>query len=120
MKKCKAAVRSCVPVVFLLLTIVSGFLVFSSLRARAQQADSGRKVVARMPAPYPPLARNMALQGTVKLEVIVSTDGSVKETQIKGGHPVLAQAAVNSVRRWKWEAAPHESHEIVEVKFTPE
>jgi hypothetical protein len=40
--------------------------------------------------------------------------------QIKGGHPVLAQAAVNSVRRWKWEPAAHETHETVEVKFTPE
>jgi len=62
----------------------------------------------------------MALQGTVKLEVLGSPDGSVKETQIKGGHPVLAQAAVNSVRRWKWEPAAHETHETVEVKFTPE
>lgn len=53
----------------------------------------------------------MALQGTVKIEALVSPDGTVKETQIKGGHPVLAQAAVNSVR---------ETHETVEVKFTPE
>lgn len=62
----------------------------------------------------------MALQGTVKLEVLVSPDGTVKETQIKGGHPVLAQAAVNCVRRWKWEPAARESHETVEVKFSPE
>jgi len=32
----------------------------------------------------------------------------------------LAQAAINSVRRWKWETATHESHETVEIKFTPE
>ncbi len=62
----------------------------------------------------------MALQGTVKIEAVVSPDGTVKETQIKGGHPVLAQAAVNSVRHWKWEPAAHESHETVEVKFAPE
>lgn len=119
MKKCKAVVRSCIYIVFLL-TIVTGFLLISPPRSLAQQADSGRKVVERLAAPYPTLARSMALQGTVKLEVVVSADGSVKETQIKGGHPVLAQAAVNSVRRWKWEAAPRESHEIVEIKFTPE
>ena len=53
-------------------------------------------------------------------DAVVSPDGSVKETQIKGGHPVLAQAAINSVRHWKWEPAAHESHETVEVKFTPE
>jgi len=102
------------------LTVVSGLLILLPQRSRAQQADSVRKVLERTPAPYPALARTMALQGSVKLEVVVSPDGSVKETQIKGGHPVLAQAAVNSVHRWKWEPAAHESRETVEVKFTPE
>ncbi len=115
----KAAVRSCLLFVALM-SIVLGLTILSPLRSRAQQADSGRKLVERAAAPYPAIARNMALQGTVKIDVLVLPDGSVKETQIKGGHPVLAQAAVNSVRRWKWEAAPHESHETVEVKFSPE
>ncbi len=90
------------------------------LRSAAQQADSARKLVQRTAAPYPDLARSMGLQGVVKLDVLVLPDGSVKDAQIKGGHPVLAQAAVNAVRRWKWEAATRESHEIVEVKFSPE
>jgi TonB family protein len=102
------------------LTTVSGLLMLLPQRSRAQQADSARKLVEKAPAPYPALARTMGLQGTVKLDVLVSPDGAVKEVQIKGGHPVLAQAAVNSVRRWKWDAAAHESHETVEVKFTPE
>jgi protein TonB len=102
------------------LAIVSGLLILLPQRSRAQQAVSVRKLVERTPAPYPALARAMALQGSVKLEVLVLPDGTVKETQIKGGHPVLAQAAVNSVRRWKWEPAAHETHETVEVKFTPE
>lgn len=113
-------------------TVVHNFLLFAAflsifctfilapLRPKAQQADSARKLVQRTAAPYPPLARSMGLQGVVKLEVLVSSDGGVKETQIKGGHPVLAQAAVNAVRHWKWEPTTHESHEIVEVKFTPE
>jgi TonB family protein len=62
----------------------------------------------------------MALQGAVKVEALVGPDGSVKSVEIKGGHPVLAQAAANTVRRWKWEATAHESHELVEVKFSPE
>ena len=119
MKRRKTAFRSFICSV-ILLTCVSGLLILSPQSSRAQQADSARKLLERTPAPYPALARTMALQGTVKLEVLVSPDGNVKETQIKGGHPVLAQAAINSVRRWKWEPAAHESHETVEVKFTPE
>jgi len=62
----------------------------------------------------------MALEGVVKVEALVAADGSVKGVDVKGGHPVLAQAAMNAVRRWRWEAAARESHEVVELKFSPE
>lgn len=117
MTKRKAAIASCVA--FILLLFV-GLTILFPLHSRAQQSDSVRKLSASTPAPYPPLARTMGLQGTVKLDVLVAPDGSVRETQIKGGHPVLAQAAVNSVRRWKWVTAARESHEVVEIKFSPE
>lgn len=117
--KSKTVVRSWL-ISAALLSIFSSFLLLPGLRSGAQQADVARKVVQRTAAPYPELARQMGLQGIVKLEVLVSPEGTVKETQIKGGHPVLAQAAVNAVRHWKWEAGPHETHETVEVKFTPE
>ena len=62
----------------------------------------------------------MALEGIVKVEAIVAPDGTVRSVEVKGGHPVLAQAAVNTVRKWKWEVASKESRELVEVKFSPE
>lgn len=85
-----------------------------------QDAANKRRLVERSAPAYPTLARSMALQGIVRVEAVVSTDGSVKAVDVKGGHPVLAQAAVNAVRKWRWEAAPHESREAVEVKFSPE
>ena len=69
---------------------------------------------------YPTLARSMALEGIVKLDALVAPDGTVKTVQIKAGHPILVQAAANAVRRWRWEPAAHDSHEVVEVKFSPE
>jgi TonB family protein len=101
---------------FLLLT---SFAVCALVSMSAQQAGV-RKLVLQMAPAYPELARSMALQGTVKVEALVAADGSVKSVEIKGGHPVLAQAAVNTVRRWRWEPGAHESHEVVEVKFSPE
>jgi len=62
----------------------------------------------------------MAIQGVVRIEAVVSPDGSVKAVVIKGGHPLLAQAAANAVRQWRWERASHETHEPVEVKFNRE
>ena len=90
-----------------------------SAETGAQQAGT-RKIVTRTAPVYPDLARSMALQGTVKVQVVVAPDGSVKDVAIKGGHPVLAQAAVNTVRHWRWEPAEHKSHEVIELKFSPE
>jgi TonB family protein len=103
----------------LLLGLLSSILILST-GSLSQQPSVVRKLIARTAPLYPELARSMALQGTVKVDALVAADGSVKSVEIKGGHPVLAQAALNTVRRWKWEPALHESHEMVEVKFSPE
>jgi len=79
-----------------------------------------RRLVQQSAPAYPRLARSMSLEGTVRLEVLVSPDGMVKTADIKGGHPVLAQAAVTAVRQWRWERAPLESKELVELKFARE
>jgi TonB family protein len=76
-------------------------------------------VVERSAPAYPALARSMGLSGTVRVEAVVSPDGSVKAVEVKGGHPVLAQAAVSAVLKWRWEPAAHESRQLAEVKFEP-
>lgn len=60
----------------------------------------------------------MNIQGSVRAEVLVAPNGTVKSVEIKGGHPLFVQAAQNALREWKWEPAGHESHELVELKFT--
>jgi len=60
----------------------------------------------------------MALTGVVKIDALVAPDGTVTALEVKGDHPVLAQAAANAVRQWKWEAVAQESHEIVEIHFS--
>ena len=103
-----------------LLLTAGSWVVLQPQSARAQQeAASKRRIVDRAAPAYPPLARSMALEGVVRVEALVAPDGSVKTVDIKGGHPVLAQAAQNAVRHWRWEPAAHESHEVVELKFSP-
>jgi TonB family protein len=88
----------------------------------AQQDDPevNRKLVTKVMPEYPPMAKTMGLRGIVRVEVLVAPNGTVKSLQIKGGHPMLAQAAADAVRRWKWVQAAHESKEPVIVKFDPE
>lgn len=104
----------------LAISLVSAALaVFLSAQAQPDAAIKRRVINQTAPA-YPILARNMALEGLVRLEVLVNVDGAVTKVDVKGGHPVLAQAAATAVREWRWEKAVHESRETVELKFKRE
>jgi TonB family protein len=94
---------------------------FAPIHSRAQEAVEGaRKVVIKNAPIYPTLARSMNIRGNVKLDVTVASNGTVKSIDIKGGHPILAQAAQKAVYNWKWEAGPRETTELLEIKFNPE
>jgi TonB family protein len=89
-------------------------------QASAQEASEGvRKVATKVVPQYPNLARSMNIRGSVRVEVLVAANGTVKSLEVKGGHPVLAQAAQDALRQWKWEPAAHETHESVELRFNP-
>jgi TonB family protein len=95
--------------------------VLANVSALAQQPEDvpSRKVVNRVVPSYPEMARVMNLKGTVKVDALVGANGAVKTVTVKGGNPVLVQAAENAVRRWKWQPAAHETVEPVEFKFDP-
>jgi len=86
----------------------------------AQQTVEARKVSVKVPPVYPTVARNMHIHGVVRVEAQVAPNGSVKAVEVKGGHPMLAQAAVTAVGHWKFEPAAHESTEVIEIKFDQE
>jgi len=69
---------------------------------------------------YPAIAKTMNLRGSVQLEVTVKPDGSVKEVRVIGGHPLLADAAVKSVKQWRYEPSGRETTEVVKVNFENE
>ena len=86
----------------------------------AQESSEGsRKILVQTPAVYPTLARSMNIRGTVKLQAQVAPDGTVKKVDVMGGHPLLTQSAVTAVGHWKFQPAPHESKEAIEIKFDP-
>ena len=99
--------------------LLAVLLLVAPLQSQAQDAVK-RRVVNRVAPVYPALARTMSLQGSVKIDALVSSDGTVKSLEVKGGHPLLGEAAADAVRRWRWEPLSHESHELVEVRFSPQ
>ena len=97
--------------------VLSGAFILSAMGAAQEDGATHRKVVTKVSPEYPPLARRLHLVGVVKVEAVVSSDGKVKTVEIKGGHPILAQAAAGAVAKWKWESAAHETKEPVDVRF---
>ena len=59
----------------------------------------------------------MNLTGTVQLQAVVRADDTVKEVKVIGGHPLLADALSQAVRKWKYEPSNKESVEVVKFNF---
>jgi TonB family protein len=50
---------------------------------------------------------------------VVSPNGTVKEAKVVGGHPVLVNAALDAVKKWRFESSAGETSGIVDFKFEP-
>lgn len=91
--------------------------ILASAPVMAQQAELTRKVRTRVAPSYPELARRMNIRGTVKVLVVVSPNGEVRNSKVMGGNPILVNAAMDALKKWKFEPSPEESTGTVEFKF---
>ena len=83
------------------------------------EPDGSRKVLSRVMPVYPELARRTNVTGTVKLEAAIAPDGKVAATEVVGGNPILIQAAVEAIRKWRFEASAQQTKQRIEMKFNP-
>jgi TonB family protein len=88
----------------------------SALLAVPAMADT-RKPVANPNPEYPEIARRMNLSGTVRVELVIAADGTIKSAKVLGGHPVLADAVQRALKRWKYAPAATETTIEVDFKF---
>jgi len=82
-----------------------------------QNEEMVRRAKTKVQPSYPELAHKMNISGIVKIEVTVAPNGTVKEARVVGGHPVLAQSALDAAKRWRFEPAAAESTGIIDFKF---
>ena len=82
-------------------------------------AEDSRKLKSSVPPEYPDLARQNEIQGTVRLQILIAPDGTVKEIKVLGGNAVLVDAAVKAVKKWKYEPAAGETSVVLKFDFKP-
>ena len=61
------------------------------------------KLIHRVQPQYPVVAKQIRLQGTVRLRAVIGRDGSVREVEILDGPPLLALAARDAVTQWRYQ-----------------
>jgi len=61
------------------------------------------RIINRVQPVYPEDARLGRISGTVRLHVIIGTDGTMKQLEVISGHPMLQKAALDAVRQWRYQ-----------------
>jgi periplasmic protein TonB len=79
-------------------------------------------IILRIQPNYPSIAKQARIQGEVLLRAMISRDGTIENLQVLSGHPMLAHAAVEAVRQWRYRpyvlnGEPVEVETEVTVKF---
>ncbi len=72
---------------------------------------------------YPPDAGRARIEGTVVLMAVIGKDGSVLDVRVESGLPILAQAAIDAVRQWRYkpyviDGEPVEVDSRITINFT--
>jgi protein TonB len=92
-------------------------------RVRVSLGVSQGLLIRKVPPAYPPLARQARIQGVVVLQAQISKEGNIQNLQLISGHPMLAPAAIEAVKQWKYKpyllnGEPVEVDTQVQVNFT--
>jgi protein TonB len=65
-------------------------------------AEAMGAVSSKVQPEYPPIAKQLRIEGRVELEAVVAENGTVEEVTVKSGNPVLTKPAAAAVKKWKF------------------
>ncbi|HXZ81519.1 MAG TPA: TonB family protein [Terriglobales bacterium] len=95
----------------------------SLAKPRQSEGLTGGAIIYRIEPRYPAMAKASKLEGEVVLTASVSASGKVEKVSRVSGNPVLADAAIEAVKQWRYEpfklnGVPTASDTTVRVKFS--
>jgi periplasmic protein TonB len=71
-------------------------------RTRVSARIAEANLVYDVAPKYPPDAGRERIEGTVVLMAVIGKDGTVRDVRVESGLPVLAQAAIEAVKQWRY------------------
>ena len=72
-------------------------------RVRVSSGVSTGLLIKKVTPNYPPLAKQARIQGHVLLQAEISKEGTIQNLQLISGHPMLAPAAIEAVKQWRYK-----------------
>jgi protein TonB len=69
-------------------------------------------VISKAAPEYPAIARQLKVEGTVELTLLVAENGTVKKVDIVSGNPMLTGPAAQTVKSWKFKPFTEEGKPI--------
>lgn len=105
----------------LALVAMAAFLVspLSLMGSSAPSPDTARKLRTGAPPEYPELAKKWNLKGLARVQVLIAPNGTVTDVTELGGNPVLLDALVRAVKKWKYVPGGKQSQLEVRFMFIP-
>jgi protein TonB len=89
------------------------------IAARVEEAN----LIHDVTPTYPPEAGRARIEGMVVLLAVIGKDGTVQDVRVESGLPILAQAAIDAVRQWRYRpymlnGEPVEVDSRITINFT--
>jgi TonB family protein len=69
---------------------------------KVSKAEGLNAVTTKVAPDYPPIARQLKIEGAVELEAVVTESGVVEKVNIVSGNPVLTRPASDAIKKWKF------------------
>lgn len=79
--------------------------------------EASKAAVSKVQPEYPPIGRQLKLEGSVQVEASIDERGAVESVKVVSGNVVLANSAVAAVKRWKFAPMPGKANATLNFTF---
>ena len=98
-----------------LMVVASGLIMGQEAVLNVSKVDAMKNATSKVAPTYPPMARQLGMQGDVEVEARIMEDGSVESVKPLTGNPVLLNAAVAAMKQWRFTPFTNEGKTVKAV-----
>ena len=103
-------------------SVVNPQPLFPFVAVPVSQGVTGGRLTHKVEPIYPSEARLQQVEGAVVLDALIGEDGNVHGVKVTSGSPLLAKAAANAVKQWRYQpfqlnGRPVALHNQITIQF---